>query len=300
MAVSVFSVDYNEWQQTAREIPGEDQSQFYDAPLSLLTLFRYQTEAFSLPTHRSHFSLKFTLSGREDYGFGPRKVSLEAAQALFTNDGADHDSSVQTRCEALSLHLPDQYVGHLLVADGLLDETGTDAPTDLPHVAFDLSCTTQGRLNQFLATSRQWAWQRDAERLSASAVHLAQSALADLQRLVPPGSLGDVVKPSVRDELATRVLRARAYLEDTKGDNYDIDTLADVACLSKYHLIRLFADLVGETPGAFARRRRLEAAQAALARGDDRAVVAKRAGYASLRRFRDAYRRQFGQLPQPG
>lgn len=296
----MFSVDYNEWQQTAREIPDEDQSQFYGAPLKLLTLFRYQTEAFALPTHRSHFSLKFTLAGREEYGFGRRKVSLDAGQALFVNDGADHNSRVQTQCEALSLHLPDHFVSHLVVANGLNNEVEASIPTDLPHVAFDVSAVTQNRLNRFLATSRQWVWLRDAERLSAAAMHLAQSALADLQRLVPPGSLADVVKPAVRDELAARVLRARTYLEDTQGENYDIDTLADVACLSKYHLIRLFADLVGETPGAFARRRRLDAAQAALARGDDWALVAKRAGYGSLRRFRDAYRRQFGQLPQPG
>lgn len=96
-------IEYIEWKRAAREIPEEDQSDFYDQPLPCTTIYQYQTSKLSLPSHRSHFSLKFTLDGQEDYCFGRRRTKLLPGMALFSNDGSDHDSSVQNEVHSLSI-----------------------------------------------------------------------------------------------------------------------------------------------------------------------------------------------------
>ena len=74
----------------------------------------------------------------------------------------------------------------------------------------------------------------------------------------------------------------------------DLDRLADAACLSRYHFLRVFSELVGETPIAYARRRRLEHGEKLLKQGEDLEVVARQAGYKNVRNFSRAFQRTFG------
>jgi AraC-like DNA-binding protein len=75
--------------------------------------------------------------------------------------------------------------------------------------------------------------------------------------------------------------------------------LADAACLSPYHFIRLYQHATGETPQATVRRLKLRAAREQLA-ADPRLGVLDAAlehGYDSAQAFARAFRRQFGHAP---
>ena len=296
-------IEYTEWQQTSRQIPDEDQSSFYDVALQHLEVFRYETEQFSLPSHRTHFSLKFTLKGREDYVFNRRRVSLEAGTALFANDGEEHASSVSERAESVSIFIPTGQAQTLLGNVGATAERCLETPDDtilareVPQVAFHPSQLTGTCLTRYLHDCRASWGRRDNEALENSTLSVTAHALCDLFRLAPPWSLQGVVKSSVRDELIARVLRARCFIDDHAGKAYDLEELAEVACLSKYHLIRTFSEIVGETPGAYARRCRLNKARHAIEEGGNWSRIARDAGYASIRRFKGAYLKQFGTLP---
>lgn len=289
-------VDYVEWHETRREISDEDQSEFYDTPLPELTLFRYSVEQFALPAHRTHFSLKITLKGREDYLFGARRVALDPGSVLFANSGETHASEVTEGVESLSIYVPDadameMAVAALSSAEEVLDNPGTGpASLDLAQTPIQMSKASAKACDALL----QNLTHTDEDYIECAAATFIQSAIADVCSAAPLSSLRDIRKRSVRDELIARVLRAKAMIDDSCGAFYDLDVLAHEACLSRYHLLRRFADVVGETPGAYARRRRLEAARVALLRGEQASIVAKRAGYRSMRRFRDAYARAFG------
>lgn len=295
-------IEYTEWQQKSREIPDEDQTGFYDVPLPHINVFRYETDQFSLPVHRTHFSLKFTLKGREDYVFNRRRMSLEAGAALFANDGEEHASAVQERAESVSVFIPEDEAQGLFANVSKTIQPALDMPQEaaagyeVPQVAFQPSPTTMKLLQRYLEECRSNPGMAENEGLQASTLTLVGHALSDLFRVAPPWSLRHVAKASVRDELISRVFRARCYIDDTAGKSYDLDELAAVACLSKYHLIRNFSEIVGETPGAYARQCRLARARQALEQGGDWAFVAREAGYTSTRRFRDAYSKQFGTM----
>lgn len=296
-------IEYTEWRQSSREIPDEDQTSFYDAVLPHIEIFRYETAKFSLPSHRTHFSLKFTLNGLEDYFFNRRRVSLAKGAALFTNDGEEHASSVREHTESVSIFIPTNQAQGLICNVGEAAESSLDVPDnspmdkEVPQVAFHPSQATEALLEAYLKECRKSPSISDCEALESSALSLTAHALSDLFRVAPPWSLQGVVKSSVRDELIARVIRARTFIDDHAGKAYDLEELSEIACLSKYHLIRIFSEIVGETPGAYARRCRLNRARQAIEEGDDWARAARDAGYASVRRFREAYIKQFGSIP---
>ncbi len=63
------------------------------------------------------------------------------------------------------------------------------------------------------------------------------------------------------------VLRAIDYIERHLGDPVSVAELAAVACMSRFHLARLFRASTGASPMAYLRRRRIEQAQVLLRRG---------------------------------
>lgn len=74
-------------------------------------------------------------------------------------------------------------------------------------------------------------------------------------------------------------------------------TLAEAAGFSAFHFSRMFAGMIGESPGEFLRRLRLERAASALQSRERVTKVAFDAGYESLEAFSRAFRAAFGCAP---
>src|SRR5579884_2148381 len=75
-------------------------------------------------------------------------------------------------------------------------------------------------------------------------------------------------------------------------------TLAERACLSRFHFQRAFQRALGETPGAFRRRILLERAAFQLnTLSEEITEIGLSAGYESLEGFSRAFRRAFGVSP---
>jgi AraC-like DNA-binding protein len=76
------------------------------------------------------------------------------------------------------------------------------------------------------------------------------------------------------------IMRARELLNDRAGDELSLAELANVAGVSRYHLIRLFHKQYGLTPFAYQRNLRVQRAREHLARGGSIASAAAAAGFA--------------------
>ncbi len=63
------------------------------------------------------------------------------------------------------------------------------------------------------------------------------------------------------------VMRAIEYIEHHLGEPVSVAELAAAACMSRFHLARLFRASTGASPMAYLRRRRIEQAQVLLRRG---------------------------------
>lgn len=96
-----------------------------------------------------------------------------------------------------------------------------------------------------------------------------------------------------------RLMRVLDYVYANLDGDLSLDTLADVAALSRFHFHRVFTGMTGETVASFTRRVRLFRASAALLQTRDPVDrIATYCGYANVRSFVRAFQGAFGMTPE--
>jgi AraC family transcriptional regulator len=93
--------------------------------------------------------------------------------------------------------------------------------------------------------------------------------------------------------------RVTAYIDQHLDQYLDLETLAEVAHFSPFHFHRLFSALMGETLGAYLRRRRCEVAATRLLAQPKLSVlqIALGVGFGSAEAFTHAFGARFGCSP---
>ena len=95
------------------------------------------------------------------------------------------------------------------------------------------------------------------------------------------------------------VNKALWFIESHFAEALELDDVANVAGVSRYHLTRAFGEATGQSIMRYMRGRRLTIAARALANGaPDILAVALEAGYGSHEAFTRAFREQFGVTPE--
>jgi len=96
----------------------------------------------------------------------------------------------------------------------------------------------------------------------------------------------------------TRVNRVTQFIYDHLDEALDLDRLADVAAMSRWHWHRVYAAMRGETVTAAVRRLRLQRAADLLANSADSIEeVARRSGYDNLQSFTRIFAEAYGMPP---
>ncbi len=100
------------------------------------------------------------------------------------------------------------------------------------------------------------------------------------------------------DDVLVHLRRARDHADRHYAEPLDLESLAAVACLSKYHFQRLFASTYGRSPAVYLSERRLERAQDLL-RATNLTVteVCHAVGFTSLGSFSSRFRALVGETP---
>ena len=95
------------------------------------------------------------------------------------------------------------------------------------------------------------------------------------------------------------VNKALWFIESHFRDDVDLDEIARIAGVSRFHLTRAFGQAMGRSIMRYVRGRRLTEAAHTLAQGaPDILAVAIEAGYGSHEAFTRAFREQFGVTPE--
>ena len=95
-----------------------------------------------------------------------------------------------------------------------------------------------------------------------------------------------------------RVLRVLTYIHDNPAGDLSLDTLADVAAMSRFHWHRVFRAITGETCAQTVRRIRLHRAACWLMQSDKPvATIATDIGYPNLKSFARAFTEAYGSSP---
>lgn len=94
-----------------------------------------------------------------------------------------------------------------------------------------------------------------------------------------------------------RLQRVVDHINANLDDTLDLDTLAEVACLSRFHWHRIYRSLTGETIHASVKRLKLNRASQQLKGVASLAEIARNAGYGSETAFGRAFKTQTGHSP---
>jgi AraC-like DNA-binding protein len=111
------------------------------------------------------------------------------------------------------------------------------------------------------------------------------------------GRVGDKTLRAPCDVLV-HLRRARDHADRSYAEPLDVESLAAVAGLSKFHFLRLFKATYGLTPGEYVSQRRIERAQDLL-RATNLTVteVCHAVGFTSLGSFSSRFRALVGESP---
>ena len=112
------------------------------------------------------------------------------------------------------------------------------------------------------------------------------------------------VKLATREQLLRRILLAADFIASCHDEPISLDEMARAASLSRFHFVRLFSLVHGETPHAFLLKKRTAVARRHLAVGGACSEAATRAGFGSrsalfrnLRKIRAARHRPPNRAP---
>lgn len=103
----------------------------------------------------------------------------------------------------------------------------------------------------------------------------------------------------VPGDVLIHLRRARDHIDRHYREPLDLDTLAAIAGVSKYHFLRIFAATYARTPGAYLSERRVERAQDLLRTSNLTVTeVCFAVGFSSLGSFSSRFRAITGETPK--
>ncbi len=114
-----------------------------------------------------------------------------------------------------------------------------------------------------------------------------------------PGGQTQFAAPVWAPRAERSTVRAvQALVEAAPGGDHAVPTLAAAAAMSVRHFSRVFTDEVGESPGRYVERVRLESARRELeTTGDTLDVIAGRCGFGTAETLRRSFHRRLGVAP---
>lgn len=103
--------------------------------------------------------------------------------------------------------------------------------------------------------------------------------------------------PHPKIYLYKRVVQAKLFIEANYFEKIDLDNIADEACFSKFHFIRLFKRIYGRTPHQCLIAVRIEKAMQLLCEDASVTDACFSVGFESLTSFSSLFRRVVGITP---
>ena len=261
------------------------------APLSIaagdgwkLTEFRCEAGPGDRPFEERHgrFSIAAVAAGSFTYRGSQGTALLHPGALMLGNAGAcsqcGHEHAPGDRCFALQ-------VEPVYFEEAAAGATGTS------RFRFPGAMVPAGPASLPLALM--------LERGSDAVALAAESLVATVVERVLALASGETRATGLSARDAQRISRALRHIEAHAEDALDLDRLAGIAAMSKYHFLRSFRRAVGQPPYRYLLSLRMRRAALALAAGEESvASVALGAGFGDLSTFNRRFRQLFGTTPK--
>jgi AraC family transcriptional regulator len=257
------------------------------------------------PDIRGPLSLFINLKGQSQVRVGAHQTTVDDQHYFLTNSGEHYNLQIdsESQTETFNIHIEERlteqvYAGMTYREDQLLDQPDMVRPenpgffTQLYRRDPEIDLLMQ----QIIENDRQIGTDQLLlqEQMSSLVVHLGavhQDTLSHLDRLA-------AIRPATRNEIYRRVSRARDYLHGNLSQEVQLEDMASIACMSRYHFLRAFRQTFRRTPYQYLKELRMEKARKMLS-GTDLPVssIGFSLGYQNLSSFSRVFRQCEGVAP---
>jgi len=108
-----------------------------------------------------------------------------------------------------------------------------------------------------------------------------------------------IKKEITRYYLRIRIEKVKKFIDQNINRDIDIKQLAEIACISDFHFIRVFNELCGCTPYQYLIKKRIERAKKMLNHNLFSVLqISQECGYDSVQTFRKCFKRETGLSPK--
>ena len=257
--------------------------------------------------HVSRLSIRCILNGYQYYRLGNHDHMIGPDNYLIINKGQTYrtafkaDQPLEMMLVAFQPGFAEQVLYSAITpADQLLDNPYCHNP--LPVVFFEQAYPRDAHITRTFAFLKRYidteATERDPvdmdglyEGLLLRLLHNHRDIYRTIERLSP-------ARFSTRVELYRRLSLAKEYIDAHLHTDIHLDRAAQEACLSKYHFLRVFKEVYGQTPHNYIVQKRLERAQFLLrSTGESVVTICRTVGFEDPGSFGRLFRRFFGITP---
>jgi len=251
---------------------------------------------------RGPLSLFMNLAGESVVTAGRRRVIVPEDFFFVTNPDQHYTLEIERRRSAktFNIHFGDYFADQVFHAFSSSETHLLEHPFECPHERLEFHNRLHHRspaLNRIVAEISQ-APESPGLWLEEKLTDVAGLLLSEEKKLLSLRAGLPALKSSTRTEILRRLLHVTDYIYTHLDKDISLEQLSHIACLSKFHFLRLFKVAFQVTPYQFINTERIRRAKKMLLHPTLTVqAVAKTLGYENASTFSRMFFREVGLYP---
>jgi AraC family transcriptional regulator len=239
-------------------------------------------------------------SGASNVIVDKRRVTVTPETFFISNSNQAYTLEIQekTATETFNIHIGDHFskralAGFFSSPEKLLEDSS--GPNVQQFGFHNRLIQSSHEFNLIVNEIQQGA--NDKLYLEENLYQLISLLLNEQQKVSDMRDRLNVVKASTRQEILKRMLIVADFLFTFYSKNPDLDELARISCLSKFHFLRLFKIAYGQTPHQFITDLKITKAKQLLKVNSEVGAIAHQLGFDTTSTFSRSFRNRTGVYP---
>ncbi|NUN70903.1 MAG: helix-turn-helix transcriptional regulator [Bacteroidetes bacterium] len=252
--------------------------------------------------HWGPLSVKCAFNGREFYRSDSRTVAVDDDSFLIFNEGKVYSSYIrsETKVRSFTINFSPSFVdavyASMTAADPDQAFSGT-SPVRFAEQLYRHDRTLSPLFHRLRSLSLQL--HANKEQIADLYTELLQRLFATQQQVRTDVERIGAVRPSTKQELHTRLHRAKDLIDSCFTEELTLDQIAAAAMMAPVHCLREYKKNFGCTPHQYLIRRRIREAERLLRRGTMTvSEVCLAVGYSDLSSFSKLFKSRTGTAPE--
>ncbi|RPI19741.1 MAG: AraC family transcriptional regulator [Ignavibacteriae bacterium] len=265
----------------------------------------FKTSKYNCPEHITTLTVKFALNGSAHYKT-PSGDYILNNNYLIINAGQTCSYQIDSsqKVESISVYFNSDFVnevlGNLITPEDKIFHpfiTKNHQPIHFFERLYSIDnfvmpVVMKMRIASNVSYEDPCWWEEQYYELLTKMLLVHRNIYKEVEKLPP-------VKLSTKTELYKKIWKAKEFIDSSFKETITLEKIAEAACISRYHFLRLFKEVFSETPYQYISRKRIEYAMNLLSNTNMPVTqICNEVGFDSLSSFSWLYKQKMGFSPE--